>query len=89
LENNLENNKIQEITEKIIEQIALSVGEEPENIKSDIMMHELGVDSLALVELFVFIEKEFKIQLMESGISQEDIMQIDSLAKSIYKVINK
>lgn len=89
MENNLENNKIQEITEKIIEQIALSVGEEPENIKSDIMMHELGVDSLALVELFVFIEKEFKIQLMESGISQEDIMQIDSLAKSIYKVINK
>lgn len=85
----MENNKIQEITEKLTEQIALSVGEEPENIKSDMMMHELGVDSLALVELFVFIEKEFKIQLMESGISQEDIMQIDSLAKSIYKVINK
>ena len=52
-------------------------------------MHELGMDSLGLVELFVFIEKEFKINLMESDISQEDIMKIDSLAKSIYKVINE
>ncbi|MAF94756.1 MAG: hypothetical protein CMM60_03245 [Rhodospirillaceae bacterium] len=81
--------KINEIKEKLIEQIALTIGEEPANIDSDMMMHELGMDSLGLVELFVFIEKEFKIQLMESGISQEDIMQIDSLANSIYRVLNK
>ena len=62
--------------------------EEPANIKSDMEMHELGLDSLGLVELFVFIEKEFQIQLMESGISQEDIKKIDSLAESIHKAIN-
>ena len=78
-----------DIKEKLIVQIALSIGEEPSNIQSDMLMHELGLDSLGLVELFVYIEKEFKIQLMESGISQEDIMKIDSLAESIYKVINK
>ena len=80
---------IKNIKEKLIVQIALSIGEEPSNIQSDMLMHELGLDSLGLVELFVYIEKEFKIQLMESGISQEDIMKIDSLAESIYKVINK
>ncbi|MCP4672802.1 MAG: acyl carrier protein, partial [Desulfobacula sp.] len=64
---------IYEIKKKLKDQIALSVGEEPSHIKSDMPMHELGLDSLGLVELFVFIEKEFKIQLMESGISQEDI----------------
>ncbi|MCK5313132.1 MAG: acyl carrier protein [Desulfobacteraceae bacterium] len=80
---------IKEIKEKLIVQIALSIGEEPSNIQSDMLMHELGLDSLGLVELFVYIEKELKIQLMESGISQEDIMKIDSLAESIYKVINK
>ncbi len=80
---------IENIKEKLIDQIALSIGEEPSNIQSDMLMHELGMDSLGLVELFVFIEKEFKFNLMESGISQEDIMKIDSLAQSINKAINK
>ncbi|MCP3872611.1 MAG: acyl carrier protein [Desulfobacteraceae bacterium] len=80
---------IESIKEKLIDQIALSIGEEPSNIQPDMLMHELGMDSLGLVELFVFIEKEFKFNLMESGISQEDIMQIDSLAQSIDKAINK
>ncbi len=80
---------IENIKEKLIDQIALSIGEEPSNIQSDMLMHELGMDSLGLVELFVFIEKEFKFNLMESGISQEDIMKIDSLAQSIDKAIHK
>ena len=80
---------IENIREKLIEQIALSIGEEPSNIQPDMLMHEIGMDSLGLVELFVFIEKEFKFNLMESGISQEDIMKIDSLAQSIDKAINK
>ena len=80
---------ISEIKKKLIDQISLTIGLEPSEIDSNMLMHELGMDSLGLVELFVFIEKEFKINLMESGISQEDIMKIDSLAESIYKVINK
>ena len=75
------------ITEKLIEQIALSVGQEPATITSDMMMHELGMDSLKLIELFVFIEKEFKVQVMASGISQEAIMQIGTLAQSIHTII--
>ena len=80
---------IKEIKKKLIDQIALTIGQEPSTIDSDMLMHELGMDSLGLVELFVFIEKEFKIILMESGISQEDIMKINSLAESIDKVLNK
>ncbi|MCK5541338.1 MAG: acyl carrier protein [Desulfobacterales bacterium] len=80
---------IKEIKAKLIDQIALSLGEEPSDIQSHMLMHELGMDSLGLVELFVFIEKEFNIKLMKSGISQEDIMKIDSLAESINKAIKK
>ncbi len=80
---------LKEIKEKLIEQISLTIGEEPSEIDPGMPMHELGMDSLGLVELFVFIEKQFNIKLMESGISQEDIMQIDTLAKSIDKIINR
>jgi acyl carrier protein len=85
----LESFTVKQIKEKLIEQIALTIGEEPDLINSSMLMHELGMDSLGLVELFVFIEKEFNIKLMESGISQEDIMKIDLLTESIYKVINE
>jgi len=78
---------ITQIKEKLIEQIALSVGQEPSTITSDMMLHEIGMDSLKLIELFVFIEKEFKVQVMESGISQEAIMKIESLAQSIHTII--
>ncbi|MCD4742259.1 MAG: acyl carrier protein [Desulfobacteraceae bacterium] len=85
----MENTTIKNIKEKLVYQIALTLGQEPAMIDSGMLMHELGMDSLGLVELFVFIEKEFKINLMESGISQEDIMRIDSLAESINKVSMK
>lgn len=85
----MESTIVKGIKQKLIEQIALTIGQESSSIDSSMLMHELGMDSLGLVELFVFIEKEFKIKLMESGISQEDIMKIDSLAESIYKVTNK
>jgi len=80
---------ITKIKEKLIHQIALSVGEEPSHITSDMMMHDLGMDSLKLIELFIFIEKEFKVQVMESGISQEDMMKIDSLAQNIDAIIHR
>ncbi len=80
---------ITQIIEKLIDQISLTVGEEPSNIKSDMLLHELGVDSLGLVELFIFIEKEFKVQLMDSGVSQDSMMKIDSLAQSIHTIINE
>lgn len=79
----------QDIKEKLIDQISMTTGEKAEDISSDMMMHDIGMDSLGLVELFVFIEKEFNIQLMESGIPQEDIMQVDSLARSIERIINQ
>ncbi len=80
---------IDKIKEKLIEQIALSIGENLSDIRSDMMLHDLGIDSLGLVELFVYIEKEFKIRLMESDISQEDIKKIDSLAESINKAMTE
>ena len=67
----------------------MSVGQESWEIKPDMLLHDMGLDSLGLVELFVFIEKEFKIKLMESDISQEEIMRIDSLAAGISRVAEK
>jgi acyl carrier protein len=75
------------IEQKLVKQVAaiLSVG--ANQVSPDAPLHTLGVDSLSFVELLVFIEKEFKIKLMESGMTRNDFRTIRSLAKCIDKAI--
>jgi acyl carrier protein len=45
--------------------------------------HELGIDSLGFVEILVFIEKTFKLQLIASDLTKKDFETIHSLASFI------
>jgi acyl carrier protein len=72
--------------EKILsEEIAVITACDISDIKPETALHTLGVDSLSFVELLVFIEKEFKIKLMESGMTKADFRTIRSLANCIAK----
>ena len=79
--------KLKEIEDKLIRQLAIIISSPAVKVKPGVPLHELGVDSLSFVELLVFIEKEFKIKLMESGITQDDFKTIHSLAERINKII--
>ena len=72
-----------QIEQKLIRQVANILSVDTEKIKPEAPLHTLGVDSLSFVELLVFIEKEFKIKLMESGLQTEDFKTISSLARRI------
>jgi len=45
--------------------------------------HELGIDSLGFVEILVFIEKTFKLELIASDLTKQDFESIHSLASFI------
>jgi len=72
-----------QIEAKLTRQIASILSVEVKDIKPEAPLHTLGVDSLSFVELLVFIEKEFQINLMESGLRAEDFKTIRSLAGRI------
>ena len=72
-----------QVEEKLIHQVATILSVDRNKIKPEAPLHSLGVDSLSFVELLVFIEKEFKIKLMESGLQAEDFKTISSLARRI------
>lgn len=72
-----------QIEAKLTKQIAIILSLESKKISPEVPLHSLGVDSLSFVELLVFIEKEFKIKLMESGLQIEDFKTISSLASRI------
>ena len=73
------------IEQKLILQVAAILSIDERKINPDMLLHTLGMDSLGFVELLVFIEKEFKIKLMESGMTQDDFRTIHSLARCIGK----
>jgi acyl carrier protein len=72
-----------QVEEKLIRQIAVILSVDSQKIKPEVPLNSLGVDSLSFVELLVFIEKEFSIKLMESGLTSEHFQTIHALAKRI------
>ncbi|MCK5843772.1 MAG: acyl carrier protein [Victivallales bacterium] len=50
---------------------------------TDSTLESLGVDSISLVKIFVFIEKKFGVAMVNSGVSREDIETLGKLADFI------
>ncbi|TRZ93693.1 acyl carrier protein [bacterium] len=78
---------VKQIEKKLIHRLAIILSCDVSSIKPEAPLHTLGADSLSFVELLVFIEQEFKIKLMESGLAREDFRTIRSLAQCIGKAL--
>ena len=71
------------IESELTNEITIILGVEAAQIKNSAPLHSLGMDSMSFVELLVFIEKRFKLNLMSSGLNKEDFQTITSLAQKI------
>ncbi len=71
---------VQEIEAILLEGISAITGRDKSSLRVDQAFHELGVDSLGFVEILVFIEKKFKLQLIASDLTKADFESIRSLA---------
>jgi acyl carrier protein len=76
---------VQEIEQKLIEGISSITNKEKAAIAADKAFHELGIDSLGFVEILVFIEKTFNLQLIASDLTKKDFETIRSLSTYIGK----
>jgi acyl carrier protein len=74
---------LQDIENKLIQTIASITHQEIDTVILDKPFHELGIDSLGFVEILVFIEKTFKLQLIASDLTKKDFETIHSLASFI------
>ena len=74
---------IQEIENTLIQGIASISNQDASAVSPDKPFHELGIDSLGFVEILVFIEKTFKLQLIASDLTKKDFETIHSLASYI------
>ena len=71
-----------ELTGRIAEILSMKSDE----LKTDVPLHTMGLDSMRMVELLVFIETQYGIDLMSSGMQREDIASITALARSVERM---
>jgi len=76
---------VKEIEDTLIKGIASILSKNESSVASDLPLHELGIDSMGFVEILVYIEKTFKLQLIESDLTKKDFETIHALASFISK----
>jgi acyl carrier protein len=74
-----------EIEDTLIKGIASILSKNESSVASDLPLHQLGIDSMGFVEILVYIEKTFKLQLIESDLTKKDFETIHALASFISK----
>ncbi len=74
---------LQEIENKLIEVISSITNQDVSAITPDKPFPDLGIDSLGFVEILVYIEKNFKLQLITTSLNKRDFETVHSLASFI------
>lgn len=77
---------IEVIKEKLISYIAELLGIERTEISPEDELAALGMDSIRLVEILIFVEREYGIKLMDAGLSREALQSPASLAYRIVEI---
>ena len=68
------------IEEKLIDGISEILSVDRSSVVSDVPFKELGLDSLGFVEMLVFIEKTFNLNMVETDLTKKDFETLNSLA---------
>jgi acyl carrier protein len=71
-----------DVRERLKETIAkaLELKQPPETIKGDHLIEELGISSVDALEVLIWVENDFGVQIADEDLSQELVDSLDKLA---------
>ena len=78
---------LQEIESKLVQGISSITKKDLSAVASDTSFQEIGIDSLGFVEILVFIEKTFNLQLIATDLTKKDFESIHRLALLISRTL--
>lgn len=78
----------EKITQELADYIRALTAPEQE-ITPSTRLKDLNIDSISLVKIFVFIERNFQISLINAGLGKTDIETLGNLVKHISKQLPK
>lgn len=76
------------IQKELTEQIAGILSVESATVDIEAPLHTLGLDSMRMVEIIVFIETHYGVDLMGSGLKQEDVSSVVAMARTVKRKQN-
>lgn len=74
---------VKKVKEIIISSLDLKI--QPEEILGEDLINEVGINSIDALEIFVWIENEFDIEIEDEDLSDQLIASVDGLADYIIK----
>ncbi len=77
---------IEETQDALRQELAAVLNQPAAELALDRPLHEIGVDSIAFVELVVFIEKRFGVSLLDAQLERKDIESLHAIASSVERL---
>ena len=77
------------IEKELLQEISTLLSTAPASLDPEKPLHELGIDSLGFVEILIFIEKRFKLKLIDTGLNRESFRTIRALAQCTSQELEK
>lgn len=77
--------KIVEIEKFLSREIALILRMNEAEVNMDTSFDSFGIDSMAFVEVLIAIENKFGVNLIEAGVTKDDLKSLRTLAQRIEK----
>jgi len=78
---------VEKIESELSRQVAAMIGRNPEEAPPQTSLESLGIDSIRLVEILIFVEREYGVKLMEAGLTRDDLQNAASLARRIVRIL--
>ncbi|MDU8942156.1 acyl carrier protein [Ovoidimarina sediminis] len=79
------------VRDKVIEIIAEQAVLEPSDVKMDMSLNDLGIDSMGLVEAIFAIEETFDVQVPfnanEPDTSEFDISSVSAIVRAVERLV--
>lgn len=78
---------VQEIEDILLKGISSITNRDLSQTSPETSFQEIGIDSLGFVEILVFIEKKFNLQLIATDLTKKDFESIHRLALLISRTL--
>lgn len=79
----------QQIAAELTDQIASMLGLDENKVTPQTNLDSLGIDSIRLMEILIFIEREYGIKMIDAGLDKDTLKNSASLAARAAEVLQK
>lgn len=80
----MEKISIENISNELLSFVQSTILDSSVSITPDTLFSEIGIDSMSIIELVLFIERKFEVAISEKDLTPENLKSIQTLAECTF-----